>query len=226
MKIPLGILAIVAIALLAFQLFAPTPGPDAMKPRTDLPWQITVNPDGSSRIFDIDLGSATLADAVAKFGGIQGLAVFEPKDGPMALEAYFGSVQFGPLKARVISGLMADEQELDEMRGRAINREGSPSGDWKYPLNDALELHRDRRLTVITYVPGTRNLDSAFFRSRFGEPDAWLQENETAVSWFYPRLGLSVLIDDNAREVLEYQPPRDFVMPPGVTLNPEARPGG
>ena len=223
MKIPLGILAIVAITLLAFQLFAPTPGPDALKPRTDLPWQVSVNPDGSSRVFDIELGSATLVDAMAKFGGLEGLAIFQPKDGPMVLEAYFGDVQFGPLKAKVIAGLEAGDRELDDMLGRAINREGTPSGDWKYPLNDTLNVHGDRRVTLITYLPGTRKLDAAFFRARFGEPAAWLQENETAVSWFYPKLGLSILIDDDAREVLEYQPPRDFVMPRGVTPNPARR---
>jgi len=223
MKIPLGILAIVAIILLAFQLFAPIPGPDALEPRTDLPWQISVNPDGSSRVFDIELGSATLADAMSKFGALEGLAVFEHGDGWMALEAYFGNVQFGPLKAKVIAGLEATGPELEQMRSRAINREGTPSGDWKYPLNDALQMHTGRRVALVTYLPGTRNLDADFLRSRFGEPAAWLQENETAVSWFYPEFGLSILIDDEAREVLEYQPPRDFVMPQGVTTNP-ARP--
>jgi hypothetical protein len=220
MKIPLGILAIVAIALIAFQLFAPPPGPDALKPRTDLPWQVSVNPDGSSRVFDIELGSATLADAMAKFGSLEGLAIFERKEGSMVLEAYFGNVQFGPLKAKVIAGLEANDQELEDMRARAINREGTPSGDWKYPLNDPLKMHADRRVSLITYLPGTRKLDAEFFRERFGEPAAWLKETETAVSWFYPKLGLSVLIDDEAREVLEYQPPRDFLMPQGVTLNP------
>jgi len=220
MKIPLGILAIVAIALIAFVLFAPPPGPDALQPRTDLPWQVSVNPDGSSRVFDIELGSATLEDAMTKFGGLEGLAVFEHSDGPMVLEAYFGNVQFGPLKAKVIAGLEAGDQELEDMRARAINREGTPSGDWKYPLNDALKMHAQRRVSLITYLPGTRKLDAEFFRDRFGEPAAWLQETNTAVSWFYPELGLSVLIDDEAREVLEYQPPRDFIMPQGVTLNP------
>lgn len=220
MKMPLGILAIVGIALIAFLLFAPPPGPDALKPRTDLPWQVSVNPDGSSRVFDIELGSATLEDAMTKFGGLEGLAVFEYKDGPMVLEAYFGNVQFGPLKAKVITGLEASDQELEDMRGRAIKREGTPSGDWKYPLNDALQMHAQRRVSLITYLPGTRKLDADFFRDRFGEPAAWLQETETAVSWFYPEVGLSVLIDDEAREVLEYQPPRDFIMPQGVTLNP------
>ena len=84
-------------------------------------------------------------------------------------------------------------------------------------MNDAPERHLDRRVSVITYIPGTRGLDAAFFRQRFGAPAAWLRESEQAVSWFYPRLGLSVLIDDEAREVLEYLPPRDFVMPEGVT---------
>ena len=222
MKIPLGILAVVAVALLAFLLFAPTPGPDTMKPRTDLPWQITANPDGSSRVFDIELGTATLADAMAKFGGIEGLAVFEHSDGPMALEAYFGTVHFGPLKARVIAALKADKRELEAMRDRAGRRQGSPSGDWKYPLDDTPDRHQHRPLTVLSYIPGTRGLDSTFFRQRFGEPVAWLQESETAVSWFYPSLGLSVLIDEEASEVLEYQPPRAFVLPAGVTLNPQA----
>jgi len=220
MRIPLGILAVVAIALIAFQLFAPPPGPDTLKPRTDLPWQVSVNSDGSSRVFDIELGSATLEDAMTKFGGLEGLAVFEYKDGPMVLEAYFGNVQFGPLKAKVITGLEANDQELEEMRARAINREGTPSGDWKYPLNDPLKMHADRRVGLVTYLPGTRKLDAEFFRERFGEPTAWLKETDTAVSWFYPKLGLSVLIDDEAREVLEYQPPRDFSMPQGVTQNP------
>jgi hypothetical protein len=223
MRIPLGILAVVAVTLLALQMFAPTPGPDATNPRTDLPWQITVNADGSSRVFDIELGTATLADAIDKFGGLEGLALFEHQDGPLVLEAYFGNVQFGPLRAKVIAGLEAGPQELAEIRSQAINRDGSPSGDWKYALNDPPDRHRDRRLTLVTYIPATRGLDTDFFRKRFGEPTAWLREAETAVSWFYPRLGLSVLIDDNAREVLEYQPPRDFVMPPGVTLNPAGR---
>ena len=219
MRIPLGILAVVALILIAFQLFAPTPGPDALKPRTDLPWQITVNADGSSRVFDLELGSATLDDAMAKFGALEGLAVFEHRDGPMALEAYFGNVQFGPLKAKVIVGLQTNARDLEELRFRAGSREGTPSGDWKYPLADAPEAHAGRRVTLVTYLPGTRGLDAGFFRQRFGEPGAWLQESETAVSWFYPEMGLSVLIDDDAGEVLEYQPPRDFVMPPGVTPN-------
>ncbi|MCB1801281.1 MAG: hypothetical protein KDI82_06300 [Gammaproteobacteria bacterium] len=220
MKIPLTILAVVAVILVAFELFAPAPGPDALQARTDLPWQITVHPDGSSRVLDLELGSATLGDAMEKFGGLEGLALFEPKQGQLALEGFFGTVQLGPLKAKIIVGLEAEPAELGQMRDAAVKREGSPTGDWKYTLADAPRDHMHRRITVISYIPGTRNLDAGFLRERFGEPAATLRESEQAVSWFYPKLGLSILVDDEAREVFEYLPPRDFVMPDGVTPNP------
>ncbi|MCB1774775.1 MAG: hypothetical protein KDI88_14260 [Gammaproteobacteria bacterium] len=222
MKIPLSILAIVAVFLGLFYLLAPPPGPDAMQQRTDLPWQVSVEPDGTSRVFDLHLGRATLADAMAKFGGVEGLAVFEPKQGAMALEAFFGNVQFGPLQAKVIVRLDADEAELATLRDTATRREGSPSGDWKYRLADGPDVHRDRLLRGISYIPGTRGLDAEFFRQRFGEPAAWLQESEQAVSWFYPEIGLSILIDSEAREVLEYRAPRDFVMPEAARTDRDA----
>ena len=222
MKTPLIIFGVVGVCLLAFLWLAPNPGPDALQPRTDLPWQITVNPDGSSRVFDLELGNATLADAMLKFGALEGLAVFQAEQGKPVLEAYFGNVQFGPLRAKVVAGLDATATDLEQMLARAGGRDASPSGDWKYPLNDPPQMHSERRLKLITYVPGTRNLDAEFFRSRFGEPVAWLRENETAVSWFYPAIGLSILIDDEAGEVLEYQPPRDFIMPPRVSTSQAA----
>lgn len=222
MKIPLSILAIVALLLGLFYLLAPPPGPDAMQNRTDLPWQVSAEPDGTSRVFDLHLGHATLADAMAKFGGVEGLAVFEPKQGNMALEAFFGNVQFGPLRAKVIVSLAAGNNELATLRDTATKREGSPSGDWKYQLADGPDVHRERRLKSISYIPGTRGLDAGFFRQRFGEPAAWLEESEQAVSWFYPDIGLSVLIDSKAREVLEYSAPRDFNLPEAAITNTQA----
>ena len=213
MKIPLTIIGVVLILLLGFYIIAPKPGPDVMQSRTDLPWQISVNPDGSSRVLDIELGSATLADAMEKFGGVEGLAVFETEDGAFSLEAFFGTVPFGPLTAKIIVRLAVAEDELQALIDRASGREGSPSGDWKYPLNDNPRDHSARLVKGISYIPGTRNLDPGFIRERFGAPAATLRENEHAVSWFYPDRGLSILIDDKAREVLEYQAPRDFTLP-------------
>jgi hypothetical protein len=223
MKIPLSILGIVLVLLLAFHYLAPTPGPDVLQARTDLPWQVTVHPDGTSRVLDIELGRATLADASAKFGAAEGLAVFEEPDGERGLEAYFGNVQFGPLTAKIIVTLAADDDELERLAATAQDRQGSRSGAWKYSLGAATTTHAQRRVRGITYIPGTRNLDAAFLRERFGAPAAQRRESDQAVTWFYPALGLTILVDDDAREVFEYQPPRDFVLPPDATAaSPEA----
>lgn len=217
MKIPLTLIAIVALVLAAGFLFAPEPDPELLKPRTDLPWQVTPNPDGSSQVFDLQLGNATLADALNKFGPVEKYAVFVHDEQTSDLEAYFGKVMFGPLKAKVVVQLEATEEQKSHLVARGGERQSSPSGDWKYELNPADRAQQaTRKITAITYEPGTRGLDQAFFLSRFGEPASVLQENEQAVSWFYPDKGLSILIDDKGREVLEYVAPRDFAMPSGV----------
>jgi hypothetical protein len=131
------------------------------------------------------------------------------------LEAYFGTVHFGPLKAKVITSLASSREELDSLKAAATDREGSPSGDWKFPLSEGPASHRDRIVKGLTYIPGTRNLDQAFVLERFGQPAATLRESEQAISWFYPERGLSVLLDDKTREVFEYRLPKDFELPDG-----------
>lgn len=218
MKIPLSILAFVAVFLGIGYLFAPQPDPEMLTARTDLPWQITVNADGSSQVFDVNLGNSTLADVQTKFGPVEDYAVFIRDAENSDLEAYFGNVMFGPLKAKVVVKLQAEEAEKKALAENAPEREASPSGDWKYVLAIAdRDAQAARKVIAISYVPATRGLDRAFFLERFGKPAATLQENEEAVSWFYPDKGLSVLIDNKGREVLEYVPPRNFVMPQGVS---------
>lgn len=214
MRIPLTILALVGLALGAFYLFAPAPDPQLLQARTDMPWQIQVRPDGGSRVFDLELGRATLDDARGKFGAVENFAIFERDADHSDLEAYFGDVGFGMLQAKVVVKLQAEESERRQMMEQARGREASPSGDWKYPLPLASGEHLGGRLvTAISYVPSHRGLDRAFFEQRFGTPAYTLTENEHAVSWFYPDKGVSILIDDKGREVLEYLAPRDFVTP-------------
>lgn len=215
MKIPLILVAIIALVLGAFWLLRPPPDPEMIKPRTDLPWQVQVNTDGSVHVFDLDIGRSTLRDAIAKFGPPEGAAVFQHSNGRLDLEAYFGKVHFGPLVARVVVKLEAPPEEKRRLAESAKKRESSPTGDWKFRLpNDAIDRLLDHRLIAISYIPGTRSLDQAFYVERFGPPQAWLKEKEGARSLFYPARGLSILIDDAGPEVLEYTRPQDFHVPP------------
>lgn len=182
---------------------------------TTLPWQVKPLDDGTSLVFDLRLGVATLDDAIRRFGEPESMALFTRSDGQRSLESYFGTVRFGPLEARVIAVLAADEDLLDALAANATGREGTRSGDSKLLLADADKARLvSQRISGLTYIPAYGGLDADFFRQRLGAPDSWRQEDEHAVSWFYPRLGLALLIDAGGKEAFEYVAPRDFRVPP------------
>jgi hypothetical protein len=216
---PLAVLlAVLAVLLAAFWLLpSRIPEEDVVR-RTDLPWQVTALPDGTSQVLGLHLGSATLDDAVAKLGTPENIALFVDKTGGRSLEVYFGTVLLGPLKGTIIATLAADPDLLDALEAGAVGREGAQDGAIKRYLGDKDKTGLGgQRLVGISYVPGYSGLDADFFRERLGEPPAWRTENEHAVSWFYPAKGLSLLIDTEGKDVFEFTAPRDFVLPTGAT---------
>jgi hypothetical protein len=221
MKTPLVVLLVIAVLLVLFWVLRPANDPHLLRPRTDLPWQVQAYPDGTSQVFDLHLGRATLADAVAKFGPYEKLAVFASEDGRPALEAYFGTVQFGPLKARVVAALAAAPEELSTMIQASPTRQGSPTGDWKYPVRQADWVKQESRVVrAITYMPTYDGLQGDYFRERFGAPKAWKTLDAHAVQWYYPAQGLSLLLNAEGAEVLEFVPPRAMRLPEDVEYAP------
>ena len=215
MRIPLAILAALAVLLAAFWLLRPAPEPDNLRRRDDLPWQIQTLPGGGSRVFGLEPSRSTLRDAVDRLGPYEALALFAGDEESYSLEAWFGSVQFGPLEAKVAVTLEADREELQALAERAVERKGSPSGDWKLFLGPEDRAAQDARtLAGITYIPAYGGLEADFFRRRLGEPAAWTLPDEGRVQWFYPDLGLTLLLDAEGKEVLEYVAPRRFELPP------------
>ena len=215
MKIPLILLLVIA-AVLGGSLLLQEPNNDNHH-RNDLPWMVTLNTDGTLGVFDLTLGSSTVTDAVKKFGHIEDAALFQHQDGTLDLELYFGSVMLGPIKAKIVSRLDVPQNKLNELITLNPEREGSPTGDWKFALrNYDREWLAQQKLLNLSYIPGTRSLDHAFFLKRFGEPAMMLQESEHAVSWFYPEKGLSILIDQEAYEVIEYIQPSRFSLAEGA----------
>lgn len=214
MKTPLSILILTAGCLALFWWLGPRPDPDSKQPRSDLPWQVTGSPDGTSSVFDLHLGEATLKDAVQKFGPYENMAVFVSNEGEKSLEVYFGSVQFGLLQAKIVATLEASDPELEELVTMAREREGSPSGDWKFIMTHAAnQAQQQRKIRSITYVPGYAGLEADFFRERLGEPAAWKTIDEHTVQWYYPEKGVSLLLNSDGKEVLEYSTPRAFTIP-------------
>jgi len=177
---------------------------------TDLPWQVEVLPDGTSRVFGINLGRSSLKEVSQAFEAIPEIAVFQEADGQLRLEAYFGRIRLGVLEARVVAHVAVDAASLAAMVARAPSSEPMPSGARKLGLTeDDIAAVYGETVDALTYIP-TAEYDAQIVETRFGEPAAIRQINETQRYWLYPGIGLALLLGDEEREVLEYVPPRDF----------------
>jgi hypothetical protein len=210
--------ALLAAVLGAFWLVTPeSPAPDGQV-LADLPWQVGLQGDGTSRVLGLTLAESTLADAVARFGPPDAAGLFHGERG-RSLEAYFGVVRIAGLEGRLVLTLAATPDELDGAAARAVGAERVASGATRFTLSpDDKAALAGRRITGISYLPRYKGLEADFFRERLGEPAAWREIDDRSVQWFYPELGLSLLISSTEGAVFEYVPPRDFVLPAGVTL--------
>lgn len=209
--------ALFVAAVAAVWLVAPPPPDSGRQVLEDLPWQVGLPGDGTSRVLGLHLGEATLADAVARYGPPDGAGLFLGGSG-RSLEAYFGAVRLAGLEGRLVLALAATPEELDGAVARAVGAERVASGAARFTLapEDKATL-AGRRITGISYLPRYKGLEAGFFRARLGEPAAWRAAGEGAVQWLYPALGLSLLISATDGAVFEYVAPRDFVPPSDVT---------
>jgi hypothetical protein len=179
--------------------------------RGDLyPWQVKAMSNGHSQVFGIELGKATLADAVEIMGKRYDAAVFENQDGSLSLELFYKEITLGGLTAKFVLTLDASDQELQRLKGRPLKKETLESGVIKYTtaMNDNDELEA-MKITAITYMPIT-NLSEEIVTNRFGEPAEKIKTHESAQHWLYPEKGLDVLINAEGKEVLQFVPPIQF----------------
>lgn len=199
------------IGLLLAAVWFLTPRSEQPARLTDMPWQIEIFEDGTSRVMGIHIGKATLSDLIGRYGRPEGIALFVNPEGILSLEAYFDGVRNGPFSAKLILTLVAGQSEMQALAERAVGREGGPSGDQRLLLAEGDKpLQTHRLISGLTYIPAYGQLDADFFRSRFGEPTTWRRNSETSVSWFYPERGLSILLDSEGKEILQYEAPKDY----------------
>ena len=207
------------VLVLLFMFAIPKPEFKKELENADLPWNIQLHPDGSTEVFSLRFGSDRLADAIARFHEPEDIAVFRG-DNRSSLEAYFGTINIGPLEAKLVLTLQANAEEIEQILTRAKGLGFSGSEDKKIELANEDKLQAMNRLfTGITFIPKYAGLDSDFFKQRFGEPDSWLRLSENAVQYFYPKKGLSITIDAEGKEILQYSHPQDFTVPTEAIAN-------
>ncbi len=212
LRIAGGVLALLVLLLLLPFL---TPGERsvAIPPAHGLPWQVELPASGASRVFGLTLGGpapSSLADARRLAPDAPRLALLAPPDAPLALEAYYDSLNIEGLNGKLVLALAAAPAELQTMRDRAAKTDHLDSGLRKYLLSEA-DAQRAAALPLagIVFIPAA-NLDETTILQRFGPPAERIRQGETLEHFLYPAKGLDVVLDSKGKEVLQYVAPRDF----------------
>ena len=175
-----------------------------------LPWQIEILPDGSTRVFGVNPGSSTLGQAAARLGDDMELAVIAAPGEAGGLEMYYGHYRAGLLSARLVLAADMDADTLKQMRENAASTEVLQSGARKHVLSEEdYQAAYQAAISSIAFIPST-NLDHDMIINRFGEPDEIITSGEQTRHYLYAAKGLDVIVNNDARDVLQYVAPNEF----------------
>lgn len=204
------ILALLAAALLAAVFLRPLGHEHSAKAISGLPWQIEIQPDGNSSVFGLTLGSSTLGAARQHFGPGMEVAVIAAPGESGSLEAYYNQATAGVLTGKMILTAAADKDSVERMRQRAIKNEHMESTTRRFALSpEDLEQAYASRIASITFIPSA-SFDAETALSHFGQPAERIRSSAQVENLLYPAKGLSITIDSQGGEVLQYVPPRQF----------------
>lgn len=214
----LGFVVLVLAATLGWSLWhGPVPDAAPAAAEANLPWRVQLKADGTSEVFGLTLGSATLADVQKRFAGDLHTGLIVPNGGRPALEVYVESFNAGFVTGKLVLAFEADATWLQGARERAAKSEIGEGGlSRRYTLAAADQATaRAAPLTALAFVPSAR-IDEAIAVARFGAPAERLTGPTGELQLLYPALGVAVALPPahgdaaDARPVIQYVAPRDF----------------
>jgi len=189
------------------------------------PWQISVLPDGNSRVFGLTLGKDTFADAQSVLGAGYELAVISPMEGDAGLEMYYSRYRAGPITGKLVVVAEVGPKQLDELKQQASQMSILQNGSKQYVFGGQTEEKiRTYKIKSLAFIP-TVNLDAALLRSRFGEPGEVVVDavDPKQQHYIYSEKGLDIVLSEEGKEVMQYVAPKDFealLTPKGIDSTP------
>lgn len=217
--LPLTLLSTVALLVIASWplLNALLSPPSTTAPATGLPWQIGLDGQGRSQVFDLHLDETRLADAQTHFASDLTVAVVVSRQKAPALEAYVDSFRAGFITGKLVLAFDADPAWLERVPDRAASHEISEGGrSVRYKLTaDDLAQAGSARLVALSFIPSAR-LDEDVVRQRFGTPTERLSGAEGELQLLYPASGVAVALPPTqgegakAKSLIQYVAPAQF----------------
>lgn len=206
-KLLLIILALTIAALIIPFVYQPS---GTVQPGPGMPWDVEALPDGSSRVFGLNLGKSTLADASARLQGEPEIAIIAGQGEGGTLEAYFEIVNLGFITGKMVMTASLPAQTLLDMQKRAVKTTTQASGAHRFGLRkEDWQVAGAAQISSISLLPATR-LDEAIVLARFGRPSERLRTSDTVEHFLYPERGLDVSLDTKEKTLLQYVPPAQF----------------
>jgi len=208
MKYFISITAFIAFIAVCYFALKPTPSNELAKDLA-LPWQIEQLADGGTQVFGVRPGTTTVADSLRILGEDHDLAIIIDRNDVAGLEIYFSHFKAGPLAGKLILSVKAEKAQLEEMATHANKSSYMASGSRKFELNRE-DLSNIQSLPVngISFLPGA-SLSREIIEQRFGRADEEISLGES-LYFLYPAVGLSISLNEQAKEVLQYVHPKDF----------------
>ncbi len=208
---PLTLIIVLVLFLSGYWFYSNmvTPQNDSTTRVTNLPWQITIIDDHTLHVLDLDVGKATLGDAVKILKSEYNLAWFDNQDGSIDLEAYFIRVSLSGLRAKILLELDSDQLDIDYLKKNSGKPEIQSSRTIKYPLDDLAHKMSHRVIRSLTYIPKT-NVDAQLLKSKFGQAEEIIPLDDNTEFWLYPKRGLVISLSKKGKEILQYIPIADF----------------
>lgn len=177
------------------------------QPAAPMPWEITIMPDGKSKVFGIHLGTTTYDHTKELFNEYGQIAAFADEGKPPTVEVFFDSIHLAGITGKLVLNLKVPEHQIIEMMARADQARLQDSGAHRYELsNSDKQSVVSAPITAITYVPSVK-LDADIAHYRFGEPGSVSQDSldPTTTIWYYPLTGLTIRMNKNDKTILQYQ---------------------
>ncbi|NPA71316.1 MAG: hypothetical protein GXO35_00680 [Gammaproteobacteria bacterium] len=170
-----------------------------------LPWNAHFEPSGKLTALGLTINQSTLADAMALYGKDVEVKLFSDLDERnKSIEAYFPVIYIGSIKSALALKLDLTDDELDAAYELGKKITVTTAGGREIELYHA-EVAKllNKKFTSVTLVP-RNHLTERAIKMRFGEPDRKEVQSDGLPHWFFDKLGLEMIIDEEGPEALQY----------------------
>ena len=174
-----------------------------------LPWNAHFDEQGNLHALGLTIHESTLADAMSLYGKDVEVKLFSNKDeSNKSLEAYFPVIYIGSIKAALTLRLDASEEHLKQVYSNGKKVTPTTTGELEVELYTSdIASFFNTPISSLALIP-RNNLTERAIDKRFGAPDRKEIQSDTLPHWFFDRLGLELILDDEGPEALQYTAPK------------------